>query len=47
MNINKINQKIRYLTNESGEKTDVLVPLKFGKIFLIFYQKMKLKIVNN
>jgi hypothetical protein len=43
MNINKINQKIRYLTNESGEKTDVLVPLEIWQNILNFLPKNEIE----
>jgi hypothetical protein len=43
MNINKISQKIRYLTNESGEKTDVLVPLEIWQNILNFLPKNEIE----
>lgn len=43
MNINNINQKVRYLTNESGEKTDVLVPLEMGQNILNFLPKNEIE----
>ncbi len=43
MNINNINQKVRYLTNESGEKTDVLVPLEMWQNILNFLPKNEIE----
>ena len=34
MKINYLQQKIRYLTNEKGERTDVLIPLEVWKNLL-------------
>ncbi|MGB5593347.1 MAG: hypothetical protein WBM32_05810 [Crocosphaera sp.] len=35
MNINQIKDNIRYVTNEEGEKTDVLIPLDLWKTIVL------------
>ncbi|WP_373478368.1 hypothetical protein [Geminocystis sp.] len=34
MNIDTLKDKIRYLTNDEGKKTDVLIPLAMGENIL-------------
>lgn len=36
MNLNQLNQKIRYVTNEKGKTTDVLIPLETWENILNF-----------
>ncbi len=35
MNINQIKDNIRYVTNEEGEKTDVLIPLDLWETIVL------------
>ena len=35
MNIKRIKDNIRYLTNEEGEKTDVLIPVELWEMIVV------------
>ena len=36
MNLNNLNQKIRYLTNQYGKTTDVLIPIEIWETLLSY-----------